>query len=854
MRKTKNEAIHNHQGASSATDLKADQSSTRSMKAESLASAVDIHAEVFVAVAFDRAYNGVEWHEARQSMRVLLRIVLQNEVAAAKLGITNLCQLRYRPGIQMTVPVVRPRLWKMVYTSIAANNVDAVGFLISVAAKFAHLDRLIANAFLEAMKREPDIAPKTLAGVNQAIEVFRDGFSQAVSRFTDTSPAQAVATLLGRPACAKELIALLMSPVEEIQVAAQTLVSQAYDADGRLDCFRALLENLPHETLEGIFAYLGTFIDLVPSLPEACNLSKYVVRCLTDVIEVLCSRENGLLLRDLFNNGHNGGPGPAADVPRLWACMTKTISIIFKHTSSWSKYFESEEMIVWMRDALIFGIEMVDQRRVVESAVVACSGQPYTERKKLTRVGKQLVGDLQQVFVELIRWLRLTDFELLHQSFVLLEKLFNCFRETGIQPDDTGLAKIRKHIDDGRKKDKDRLQTRLDDSRLDKLEEYLAWFDDDDEVEIIPAPPPKHSAPPVAGPSRPKPMLSSAKADTTHVRKASISGTATSKLPSNPVGPSRRLLPSTSVKSSQPQLLSSAAKPIVPVKPKAATKSEGGSATPGIVSSSNDESDSDDGKPAKKGLAALANLQTTPKIKKVAERRQVKLMDDSAIGHKVQARFKARDDAKRTALRLKPDISPLHRIILSWDYKNLGEELPPIKSLRPAVRVPDTFTSYDHYRHTFEPLLVMECWAQLRQSYEESREENYGCKISSRQFIDDWIELDIVIPDSVKKDWSLAETDVVLLQRRARPGQQEDSSKRSSILAKVQTYKASLRGIQGTLRVHLTDSTSDPGLQIGTDWILRKVLRCVIWILPTSPYLTPVPPALVHSTGNTALS
>jgi senataxin len=232
------------------------------------------------------------------------------------------------------------------------------------------------------------------------------------------------------------------------------------------------------------------------------------------------------------------------------------------------------------------------------------------------------------------------------------------------------------------------------------------------------------------------------------------------------------------------------------------------------LSSSSEESDEEE--ESQTGLAALGKFQRSPKVRRPAERRQVKMLDVPGKGRgPVNDRLNQRNDARRIALRLKPDISGLHRALLSWDYDHVGPE-PPTSGEKPKlVRVPDRFADHKLYHSIFEPLLLLECWSQIVQS-KDQKQEICDCKISSRQFINDWVDLDISISELVPKDWYLAETDVVLLRHL-------DGKK--SVLAKVQSYKAMPYGIQATLRSLVNRSKGDPGLEINSSWRLSKVFR-----------------------------
>jgi len=218
-------------------------------------------------------------------------------------------------------------------------------------------------------------------------------------------------------------------------------------------------------------------------------------------------------------------------------------------------------------------------------------------------------------------------------------------------------------------------------------------------------------------------------------------------------------------------------------------------------------------------LASLGKFQKSPKIKKQAERRQVRMLEMPENGRILERNRAARhDDARRTALRLKPDISRLHRILLSWDYDHGGPE-PPVSGDRPVLtRVPDQFHDHKQYLDVFEPLLLLECWAQIIRSKEDVQ-PSYVCKIISRQFTNDWLDLDVSISENLKGERFLADTDVVLFRH---------TDGKKCILGKTLSYKVTPLIAQATIRCFLPGGMGDPGLQINTMWHLSKVFRSVI--------------------------
>lgn len=788
------------------------------------ASIIGTHAQALVAIAFRKEYASDTWTEARSSCKSLIRKIFIQDSNSIATTVQSLCHLTSVASKEIVPLVVHDQFWKATYAELDTDDLDAANLLLEVIAGSAHHDELAETAFTKALKADSPVVQSTFKRVNQVLRDIRTGFRDTVVNIADSQSPRIIKKFLTSTDTVKTVVMLLMSPSDDLQVAAQALVSQAFDVDGRLESFRALLEHSPHNAFPGIFTVLQTFIDYEVIVPEACSLAKSIVRCLTDIIEVLCASPDGLArLGKPFLRSSDDQPSPATHLPQLWSLMSKTIAIIFKKTPSWSIYFEHDRtmMVTWMRDALIFGRDMLAQRKTIEQAIIDSSARHNAPSKGLSRVGKQMVTNLHLVLPELTRWLRLTDEELLHQSFSLLQSLFDCYRRTGVPPDQAALEKLATHVN--RSKANPEKQTRLDTTRLNQLEETLNEFmPSDDDIEIIETGPIKEEK---------ESLPNSTTAPRRHIIKASTEYGKTqkkitssfsridqkdSKSASSFIPPDRKKADIYVAPAPQLPPLSSSSTTRTTAKPVNKDTKAAKADTTKIVDelTSSEDSESDDEPRAKKGLAALANLQITPSIKKTVERRQVKMMDDfhTALPNKFQQERARREEAKRTALRLKPDVSPLHRVILSWNYDDPGEKLPFLENQRP-IRIPDTFANYDHYRRVLEPLLIMECWAQIVQAKEEPQ-ETYECTITSRQFVDDWSDLEFKMSDGVRREWSLTETDIVLLR---------SATTKKSILAKALTYRAASFQVVGSLRCFIAPTGADPGLTINSAWEIKKV-------------------------------
>lgn len=785
---------------------------------------MDVHSSMVVSVAFARAYADDRWSEARTQARRLVKLSLVKDVKDICTVISKLCG-RTSEHSQLFAPVVREQMWKDMYNDIQPSDSDGIAMIVSTLAAISHVDDLKDVAFVDGLadREHGNSFRSALVGVNRCLNIVRGGFEDAVTRYLDLSLPSVVVDLLRRQDVVKNVTVLMLSPVEAIQETAQALAGLAFDVEVRLDCFRALLEKFPDAALGGINEFLQTYIQYVDVVPEACSLSKALARCLTDVIDVLCSNPHGLLHSEQFLK-MDVGTSVSTQLFKWWNMMTKALRAIFLKTPKWATYFDNADMVLWMRDALIFGRDMLAQRRVIEVGALAHSQQSSDgTRKNLSRVGKRMIDDLQPVLFELTRWLRLTDEELLHQSFALLESLLGCFNEACVRPSDEALQKLQKHIDNARKNDPRRPQTRLDSTRLARLQDVISAFDED-EVQII-----SHNLPEGKPATTMDTLKQKERKDTiasrrTEMRKSFVEPKADKKMKLPAKASISSFFTAEDKKkletvSSVPQTASSsrAARDVRAIgnQPHRIIKDESGSvktSTPESSSSSEHEESSDD--EGGVGLASLSKLQRTPTIKKPVERRQVVLLDVPTKARNLAIeRANKREDARRTHLRLKPDVSGLHRTLLSWDYDHDGPSPPG--AFPNLSMVPGKFTDPHHFCRVFEPMLFLECWTQLAESKEEVR-DTYECRIASRQFVDDWVDIDISISESVKKDWSLSDTDVVLLRH---------TNTNKSALGKAQSYKATPFGIQATIRFCLRGN--DPGLHINTNWLLSKVLRQV---------------------------
>ncbi|KAJ6584979.1 SEN1 N terminal-domain-containing protein [Mycena capillaripes] len=739
----------------------------------------DIHATIFVAVAFSRTYNTPAWKTVRSNGHRLIQTIMSHDIQAITRGIHSLCQALAKKNVIDESDIVLTggsQIWGKTYQTLQPGDDEAMAMMVEVIAQAAHFDVLASKPFGFARAEQ--------LGVNRAMNIIWDGLRDSFARYTESSRSSSLLDFLRRPRVVQNVFVLLLSPIADIQLSAQSLVGLAFDVDDRHDCYHALLANHPDDALDGLFRTLTAFTKYAIPVPEACSLAKHLVRYLQDVIDIFCSRPDGL-----FHNVHFLRPGnesgPYSRIPALWNLMNQAITVIFKRTPFWATYFDNEDMLLWMRDALIYARDLLAQFRVFETAANSRL-RVRDDPGRLSKIGQQMADDLQRVLPELTKWLRLSDEELLYQMFELLQSLLNTFHEMRVKPLETSLQKMTKHIHDARK---DKTKSRLDSSRLLRLENTLALFIPNDEDAVIDL-----TQPVVASKESKKVRKAEQLVDVKQVARSSGKTTAAHSFTAR----DQQQLDSVD---SFPTYRRNAVGPSKPRRPSAAPTAS--------THASESESEDEEESRGQGTLASLSKMQRAPKVKQPAPPpRQIKLYDAPIAMNPMQQRREKQAQEAKKYQRLRPDLSGLYKTILSWQYHHDGAH-PPGPQLT-LSRVPaDRFADYAHYRRVFEPLLLLECWAQIAQSREEIA-ESYRFKINGRQFIDDWVDLDLTFSGSVKKDWRLTESTVVLLQE-----------KELSILGKVESYKTPMgRPIETKIRCV---ARLDPGLVLDTEWQVTQV-------------------------------
>ena len=137
--------------------------------------------------------------------------------------------------------------------------------------------------------------------------------------------------------------------------------------------------------------------------------------------------------------------------------------------------------------------------------------------------------------------------------------------------------------------------------------------------------------------------------------------------------------------------------------------------------------------------------------------------------------------AKDMRARLAPDLTALHKTILSWDFFHNGE-FPPGSERQDYSLVTDNFRTTTDYQSTFEPLLVLEAWQGFLKSKEEGNFKVFEIKVANRMTVDAFLEVSTTISMAEGKELGISEADVILMSKGQSPS---DEAQQPHCLARV---------------------------------------------------------------------
>lgn len=392
--------------------------------------ALDIHANTIVSAALGTVDHSIPaWSIARRTVQEFLKdvfVIDGNMVRSLYThlgGQANEARRRKTKHPQDTFSTARvaTELWSKTYELISSTRLDGIPPIMQGIRRFAHLPipggRAWSHENLEFWKAEQKWA-HSVTTLRSTMKAMKDAFGTKVTSAVSVSDPGRLRDLWSTPEFPQLVMHLLLCSDEDVHNAVIGLIQTTYeDVDSRVDCIRQMLTTYPGDTIKGMIEFLDNWNNDVRDMPTAVETARWVVRCFTDIIDVLCRQTNVstgfvFLSDEVFRATPIGSKKLFDYLFKLWNSMTSSLANIFKMTSRWAPFFDNKEMVDWMQDALIFGRLLVEETQNFETAVMGSihvtpgSSQSRSLEKK---TASKLVDDLEPVLENLLAWLRLTE-------------------------------------------------------------------------------------------------------------------------------------------------------------------------------------------------------------------------------------------------------------------------------------------------------------------------------------------------------------------------------------------------------------------------------------------------------------
>lgn len=129
--------------------------------------------------------------------------------------------------------------------------------------------------------------------------------------------------------------------------------------------------------------------------------------------------------------------------------------------------------------------------------------------------------------------------------------------------------------------------------------------------------------------------------------------------------------------------------------------------------------------------------------------------------------------AKDMRARLAPDLTPLHKRLLGWEFFHQGE-FPPGSKQQDYSLVSNTFRTPNDYCDVFEPLLMLEAWQGILKSKDEGNFKTFELKVASRMNVDAFLEISTTMQLADAKDLGIGEADIILISKGKSPVNDKD--------------------------------------------------------------------------------
>lgn len=735
----------------------------------------------------------LQGQEARADRQLLLSTIQHAfTLEATSLNIEKQLIERKKPSPKETPPSTP--LWTAVFKAIDADNIDLATHLLISGRNLIGLEPLL-------WKTGYDNMPVEVKHFNGRFKLMSQTIADIVDRMTEFKPEQLDA-LFRQPAAASGIISLLFSSSEETRSSVIELLKVITGQEERRDALQDILKNHYKHVLVGLSDSCRQVTRKRIFAPASS-----MIRTLTDIVDVLCNSQDGLLRSRNFEQGEEGV------TMNFWKNLWSTLTMFFATTEAWSNLgvYQKELMKDFCRDVMQFADHLFDQCSVFASAL-----DPWTQGGEGKPKDDELLRELLRLpastMIEAKKWLRLRDEYLSSKSVTLIGKLLIRLRTVSIEIDpdtlsfmmEIVLGRIKANLNTNQQAELQRaIETHLGHSMI--KEEQPKQPRQASISSYVGAGAAKGTTADLDARARltkaitPTTLAFKENRELTRVKEAQAAKRAKDEQAKTAAAAEfkrKRHLEQERAKKEKEAAIAKARKE----RGMAGVTSEAGSALAGLgvldrdsapkgegLMHSSDESEDDDEFDVDDELFGIKKPSTAGPRTNITN-------DLVKVPMPVKKR-RVQRSAKDMRARLQPDLTPLWKTLLGWDYFHDGV-YPPKMSKDNFAKVIDTFRTSNDYQSTFGGLLTLEAWQGFAKAREENSSKPYPIRITQRSTVDAFMEIGSGMTPKEEQEVQAMEGDIVLLSLSDKP-----SADDAHCLARIHQKKRNKGNIEVLYRV-----------------------------------------------------
>ncbi|OBT68370.1 hypothetical protein VE03_02935 [Pseudogymnoascus sp. 23342-1-I1] len=691
-------------------------------------------------------------------------------------------------------------IWKSVLDSFRVNDMKMADSILRGITPLIGLEKFM-------LKGQP-------GGIHSSMERFNGAFGQLTEivasvfeRISDFS-VENLRILCSSVPTANPLFAGLTSAHAPTYDAAVALIKAVTNTDTRKEAISAILE----EFMDTPLMALASAARKINEFRTFAAVPK-VLKTGGDVLGGLCNPQSGLL-----RSKASFTLKEQISLRTWWTEQWQAIATSFQTVEQWSKYYDTDILINFCRDAMEYAESLFEEYNIVANVLSnASEGTTSASREVMSQAAarKSVLRQPCEAITSLVKWLRLKDQYLVSTVVSLISKILRRLGEFDMVVDEKSVEYIDRVTFDRIKtvltsQQKAELRKAMEEHNGIKYIEQKplvsktqgkidAWSKSANGVKYEPS----STGKPSKGQQRvidvdqwkSKSSLPD-NSITEDVRSLSRSldqgkGTleqirarqqAKQSIPTKPVPmkPSIAIRSNESIKQSRQREKDEKKQRDAAIIAKAkalrtpTVQGEGsGLQNLGIigkdhapekgemmVSSSEDEEEEEE----EGGKTLLKKTRESNKKSSEfeAERRRALMRKTQEAVKKTRIVRNARD----MRARLTPPMTDLHLDILKWDIFWDGDQPPGGTG---CMRIANTYQVPDSYRRVFYPLLIAEAWRSLKTDRDETNSQPFDIAVVTRMSVDSFYEVSTTMTMADHREAKIREGDIVLLSRAKEP-------------------------------------------------------------------------------------